>query len=366
MSFIIVDGFDDRKFIERDNIDSPYDYQGYGLYADHEEDFIYTGYSYGSCPARQNARYDNGWSMMLTDNIMVEDYVEIEKYFDVPKHIYSGGYAWQGLNYDPVFLAHYAVYPGSSSLTKYGPQIECDSYGGIQIKRTKQFTWTSEVIASSARLNKYSAWGWHEIEFSFEVLNPGSDWIKVWLDGELMIDLSGTTLNWNQAPLLQSIKVPYGAMGCDDIWLRDDTTVYERARILALFPNGAGTYTDGTPVGNGANYLNVNEHEQDFDGTYNAVGAGKDSFQMSDITAQVSAGTVHGLVVRVFAKGEAGNTDQILPFVIVNGNKYDGVASLPPEDTYWYIQHIWETNPDTSNPWTVSEIDAVEIGYEIV
>jgi len=45
------------------------------------------------------------------------------------------------------------------------------------------------------------------------------------------------------------------------------------------------------------------------------------------------------------------------------GTTFNG-ASKQPQIDYRYAFEIWEDNPQTTNPWSESEIDAAEFGIE--
>ena len=354
MGFIIADGFDDRYWI---NNDDRYDdiWDGWGLY-----DSLYDGSDLYYHPEHggtaEIGRY-GGYAMNLTDDYVSYDYVAIEKAISSGKD-WSGGIAVNSLD-DDCALATFG------NATKYGPIIEFDAAGEVVILRNKVGSGTEVVVRSNdaARLTMN---GWIYVTFEFHVGDAGSDYINVRINGEQVINKSSTTLNFGGA--VDNVQFPNTVNAADDIWLRDDTSVITpEVRILAMFPNAIGDDAECTPVGSASNYLNVDEYEQDFDITYNLVDAGeKDSFNMDAITAIVSVGIVHALVARFFVKGDAGNTEDLRPYVIVSSSKYNGTAQSVVEGRYTYIEEIWETNPDTSLAWTLADLDATQIGYEAV
>jgi len=355
MGLIIADGFDDRWILNNGYGYGDY-YDGWGLYDDlyHGDDYDHFGEYQG---VREMGRY-GGWAMMLTDDDMSWNYCDIE--FTLPSgKDWCGGIAINSADEDGLAVSF-------SSATKGGPWIEFDPDGEVIVRRTKQFASTSEIVVRSNAAARLTMWGWIYVTYEFHAGDIGADYIKVWVNGELVIDVSGTTLNFGGA--ITGGGSPSGAGGADDIWIKNNTdTILPEAVILALFPNAAGTDSECTPVGEVTNYLNVDEFEQDFDSTYNLVDTGeKDSFNMDAITAQVSAGVVHALVARFFVKGDAGNALQLRPYVISGGTKYNGTAQAVVEGRYTYIQEIWDTNPDTASAWTMGEVDAVQIGYEAV
>ena len=353
MGFIIADGFNDRYWLNNDDrFDDIWD--GWGLY-----DGLYDGSDHYAHPehggSAEIGRYGD-YAMCLTDDYVSYDYIFIEKAISSGKD-WCGGYAINSIdeNADIKFY----------STTKGGPYLVFDARGEILVRRVKQFASTTEVVARSDAAARATMCGWHYVTFQFHAGDIGSDWIKIWIDGELVIDESSITLNFGGA--IDEVDIPNTMNAIDDIWLRNDTNVITEPRILALFPNAAGDDAECAPVGEVSNYLNVDEFEQDFDMTYNLVDAGeKDSFNMDAITDQISAGVVHALVARILVKGDVGNTEDLRPYVIVGGIQYNGTPQTPVEGRYTYIQEIWETNPDTSVAWTLADLDATQIGYEAV
>ena len=349
MSFIIVDGFDDRYWLTNGDVYGGI-WDGWGLY-----DELYLGNDWDNPDfggSRELGRY-GGWCPHLPDNDTWGLQYLVKTVSS--SNTFCGGIALQGMNVGGHFFS-------AASPTKYGPILEFDDGGRIELTRSRVGS-GNEYLAWSDAGARLTVWGWHYITFQFSAGNVGSDWIKVWIDGELVMDISGTTLNYGGA--ITEVAFPGTVYGFDDIWLRNDTNIIDEPQILAIFPNAAGTDSECTPVGEATNYLNVDEFEQDFDSTYNLVAtAEKDSFNMDAITAQISSGVVHALVARFFVKGDVGNAVQLRPYVISGGTKYNGTAQSVVEGRYTYIQEIWETNPDTSVAWTLSEIDAVQIGYE--
>jgi len=337
MSFIIADGFDDRFYISN-GVDD--DYNGWDLY-----DFMYYGdWEIARSGGREEGRY-GGWVASPLDDSMYQDYTQILHSFAATKAI-CGGMAFRGtMSDDPLGIRNDT---DGIWLTIYSSGRLVAELGTVDVESPKACRMTD--------------WLWHYLTFDCNFGDPGADYLKVWIDGEQMFDITGET--FSNAGGATRVQLPWSMTQLDDVWLKSDHDYIMEPQILALFPDGAGSYTNFTPVGESGNYLNVDEFEQDFDSTYNyGVSGNKDSFVFMNLD---TTGDVHALVVRVFAKGEAGNADELRPFVIVGGNKYNGTSQLPSEVRYGYIQHIWDINPDTSVSWTVSDINAIQIGYEVV
>ena len=54
--------------------------------------------------------------------------------------------------------------------------------------------------------------------------------------------------------------------------------------------------------------------------------------------------------------------------IVAEGTPTQGTGAIVEvTSTSWSlaVQHIFEVNPDTSSAWSVSEVDGMEIGYEV-
>jgi len=136
-------------------------------------------------------------------------------------------------------------------------------------------------------------------------------------------------------------------------------------RVEALLPNGDGNYSQWTPVGSATNYQNVDENPPDDDTTYNVEGTSgqKDSFAIQNVS--LVTGTVKGLVTHMATRKDDAGTRQIRRFVRVSGTDYAGSA-VTVQSSYIYNSEVLETNPNTSSPWSLTELNVLEAGVEVV
>jgi len=369
--FTIIDGFADRG-VFYDGYSWDYRETGFGLYRELEGS--YDEPPWGWINYTQKVGRYGDYCAILPDPDMYYYGISLTGPWPLPAHKeWSGGVAINSTNV-------YTILSCGAGYHK-GPNIVVNAEGGIYIEREEEFSGHNVSIAVSEKQAIITNWNWHYVSWKFHCGDRNNDWIQVWIDGDLVIDIDHVTLNF--VGEVEWIDF-YFANAIDDIWIRNDANMIPEPRIPAIFPSGNGDDSDGTPVGESTNYEAVNSFMQDhvdgegygdppvatgvMEGSWNVISLNeKDSFEMGKLSEQISAGTVHALVARFLCMSEVGNTDQLRPYVIVDGNKYNGTAQSPTSDAYYeYIQHIWETNPDTSLPWTVADIDAVQIGYEVV
>jgi hypothetical protein len=131
--------------------------------------------------------------------------------------------------------------------------------------------------------------------------------------------------------------------------------------VSPYHPDADTAQKDFTPDSGGTNYTQVDEANADGDTSYvesSNIGD-KDRYE---ITPGLTGVAIKAVQVCTVAKG-GGN----LKHLIKSGATEDASASALPTDagTYKSQATLWETNPDTSNPWTVSELDSAEIGVEV-
>jgi hypothetical protein len=154
----------------------------------------------------------------------------------------------------------------------------------------------------------------------------------------------------------------------DDLYVLDGTggvndDVRGDCRVKALFPDGAGNYSEFTPSA-GSNFQNVDEAEPDDDTTYNestAIGQ-KDSFTFDDLAGGLTA-AIYGVQASISGKKDDAGPITINSFVRISGTDYDGDAHYIGL-AYQCWLHLWDQNPETVGNWSVSDINSIEAGYE--
>lgn len=156
----------------------------------------------------------------------------------------------------------------------------------------------------------------------------------------------------------------------DDLVILDGTGALNSSflgdvRVEALLPNGAGNYSQWTPQGSATNYQNADETPGDDDTTYNGEGTAteKDSYAFQNVV--VTTGTVKGLMTHMLARKDDAGSRQIRRIARVSGTDYAG-STVNTTTSYVYYSEVLETNPNSSAPWTISEVNAIEAGVEVV
>lgn len=155
----------------------------------------------------------------------------------------------------------------------------------------------------------------------------------------------------------------------DDVLIMDTTGstllghLTERA-IRTVFPTGDGTTLEWTASA-GNRWECIDEQTPDDDSTYIASGTpGEINLSAAGNLTGNETG-IDGLIVQHRTRKDdiGGRTARGL--VRTGGANYAG-GTVALDSTYAHFADLWELNPDTSAEWLQTEIDAIEIGAEVV
>jgi len=125
----------------------------------------------------------------------------------------------------------------------------------------------------------------------------------------------------------------------------------DEADILEQVPTGGEHWDkvdDETPHDDDATYLRTNTYEWQ-----------EDLYNMPDHST--GSGSINYVRVYAVAKSMTAGQTTVYTQVKTNGVEYDGTWYATTTD-YATYSHQWDTNPQTGQPWTWAEIDALQIG----
>jgi hypothetical protein len=195
---------------------------------------------------------------------------------------------------------------------------------------------------------------------------------------EIMIDgtsaLSGTgadTKNTANAYIDRFQFLPGGAanslgVNIDDMVFQDDATTpsYQGdCRVIALFPNAAGTYTQWTRSTGANSWANVDDLPPNSDTDYNSstTAGDKDTYNFASFGV---TGTIIGVQVSHFARKDDVAVRKIKALVRSGGADYLGGTEFTMTSSYKYYQTRFMVDPATSAAWTSTNLDAAEFGMQ--
>jgi hypothetical protein len=274
-----------------------------------------------------------------------------------------------GTNVDDLYI-HFVLYQESVTLNNY---IDIKNAAGTEteyrVRMNADGTWTiqryngatfddlgttSSVMAINAKIDV-------DIRIVRHATNGSID---VWKDTVNVLTFSGDTDTPNQMGLVRFIGLAGGSntMYISEVILADESLLNWKLATLAPTANGThtswtGDYTDVDEFAYNANdFIEINSTSQ------------LESFVLSDVNAAYSTYNVKGVVVAGRVSNDSGSAVADGQFLVHTG----GVDFTSPnlgitkDGSEQSKQYIWATNPDTSNPWTISEVNALESGIKSV
>lgn len=242
--------------------------------------------------------------------------------------------------------------------------LEFGTSGSLQARLTRNNT---ELAVSTQ--TPFTVDTWHHIEFYVYIADSGGRGVMK-INGVTVIDYTGDTKPGTPSNVY--ILYLYGGTSVahytDDIIINDDggsapdNTYPGRVRLFPLRPSGAGSYTQWDASA-GSNYDCVNEvPASSSDYVYTTVDNEIDSYALDNLSGLPSGATFKSVIVvaealldsgsKKLALGvRSGSTDSF------GSDKTIGVSYLP------YYERF-TTDPADSNPWTESDINALEVAIK--
>lgn len=134
-------------------------------------------------------------------------------------------------------------------------------------------------------------------------------------------------------------------------------------RMQVIRPGGAGSSTQLTPTGSSTNYENVDDVPP-VTTTWNSSGTSghRDTYAMSNLSGTVDVLAVQPVMLAIRDNSGAVSMKQAIKSgaTVAYGSNRTLLTTLSG------FSDIWHKNPDTSAQWSQSEVDALEVGAEVV
>lgn len=143
----------------------------------------------------------------------------------------------------------------------------------------------------------------------------------------------------------------------------ESETPGESAALL-LLPS-ADVSAQFTPSAGASNFATVDEQQANSDTDYNSsttIGH-EDVFDFTNITT--TPDEVKAVFVSIAARKTDSATRQMELFFEIGGVDYT-ITTFFLGGSYQFFERVVETNPATSLPWTIGDINALRIGYRIL
>lgn len=192
--------------------------------------------------------------------------------------------------------------------------------------------------------------------------------VQVKLDQTLELDFSGNTSDGgsviNTFGFGSTIGEAYFAEGYIDDIVLDDAGWIGNSKIAGIKPNATGNSTQWTPSA-GNNWECVDDIPPGFSDYIKTNTVDKlDTYGLSDLTGSIQS--IESVQVEAWC-GKSGvpTPGHVQLGLRTNSNNYfSGNVDIPMNDSR--VLNIWENNPYTGLPWTVSDVNSLEAGIKSV
>jgi hypothetical protein len=215
---------------------------------------------------------------------------------------------------------------------------------------------------------------WYYIEFKAKIHASVGTW-EIHVNGLEVASASGVNTRQTGGSFATNVYISIFRFGTgthtlDDIYVFDDTGSFCNdfvgdVHVDFALPNSVGYITQWVGVpGAGDNYEDVNEASPDDDTSFVVTsGVGYiDSYGFANLVA--TSGSVYGVQVNAWARKDDIGDRQLNATVRPTSTTYSGGASLAVGSSYEYKTFQFSFNPETSDYWTIAQINATEFGIK--
>ena len=212
---------------------------------------------------------------------------------------------------------------------------------------------------------------WFYFELGGTIATSGGTGI-VKIDGVTVINFTGNTKSGGTSTNIDTVRLAGSNSGTvlfDDLYICNslgttNNTFIGECRIQTLVPNAAGSSTQLTPTGSATNWQNTSDIPYNT-ARYNSssTSGNRDLYGLPDLLANTTV--VYGVQDVIHA-----NKTDVGPISIKAALKssatvyYDATQSLGTTSSVF--AYMRETDPATSAAWTISNVNALEFGAEVV
>jgi hypothetical protein len=259
----------------------------------------------------------------------------------------------------------YFMYLGSSDTSQCGLFLNADN--------TVSFRRGTTTLGTSTATLADAAWNYVEMRVKihattgeYEVRLNG---VNILSDTNVNTD-DATTESANQIAIIGRPAISSSAVdriiSIDDFYVGVETgfTFLGDVRVDTLMPTAEGNYSQFTPLSGTNNALMVDEATPDDDTTYvesSTVGQ-RDTYEMEDLSH--TPASIFGVQSSVYARKVDSGARELITTVRSGTTDYDSATNVLAT-SYLYYTELHATDPDTAAAWTISGVNAVEVGQKV-
>jgi len=248
--------------------------------------------------------------------------------------------------------------------------LRLTNQGYLQVSRN------GSVLATSSITLEFQTY--YYIEFAATISNTTGSY-RVRVDGQPVPGLPDVTnvntqgqandqIGFFGLGTTSSIVGTSSGIDFDDLYVCDtsgdrNNNLLGDVRIICRTPDGNGDSSDfiGSDGDQTDNYALVDETTPSLaDYVASVAASATDTYTLSDLE---TAGAIKGVQVTALAGRSDGGVTRYGQTVIVSGATEAASEQTPLSTDPRYIYGIFETDPSTGSPWTVSGVNDVQIGF---
>lgn len=247
--------------------------------------------------------------------------------------------------------------------------------GSLQVRRNDAFSGSSTVALGASPPDVVRQGVPNFIEMKATIANVGSVVVRV--NGVTVLTLAGVdTMNAASSTISSVWMGDEAGNGnsvfyIDDFYTFDDvagvvTDLLGPVRVEWLKPEAPGTHiADFSTVGAASQWQAVRDLTgPDGDTSYVQSQTPGHKHSSHFTGTGLPAGNIYGAQVLVSARITDAGYRGIRPLIVQGGADHLGVEQYPATG-YRYLHELFETDPDTGVPWTISGINSAEFGAQV-
>ena len=157
----------------------------------------------------------------------------------------------------------------------------------------------------------------------------------------------------------------------DDLYALDDTggvndDFLGDVRVEYLRPTGAGFSQDWDLVGAANHWTAVDDAAApDGDTSYITSATLNEIDTQEYANTSLPSGTIFGVQVNILARKTDSGARGVKPVLRHSGTDYLGTEQNPSASDYRYLHEVFDENPGTTAPWTISDVNNLQVGVKL-
>jgi hypothetical protein len=228
----------------------------------------------------------------------------------------------------------------------------------------------SNILGTEAGGDPWQAAAWYFLEIE-AVIHDSTGEVRVFKNGVEVISVSGVDTKGQTQTGVATLRLRMPGTGAwdvsnfDDIYVTDSDTRLGDSRVITVVPSADTADSDWAPSTGADNYAMVDEVQVNGDTDYvaSATPGDLDFYALGDLG--VSPDTIHAVQLMMCARKDDAATREVRLKLKSGATTVNG-ATRAMGSSYQYFHEIYEEDPDASDPWTETTINAAQVGVETV